>query len=328
MTEEGAKLIFSSENRCANCRKTELESSLKLCQRCKIASYCSKKCQADDFAHHRMDCKMSVFPEIKENDPEVGKKLLEKLQHLSFKWNIVKSVKTVKAVEDFIKDLDDLVILSCQAEDLYSLTLCVVFRSLSYLYIDMFRIASFEIRQWAVHQPTMYEAYFENKGTLAEHKEHFVMNDYKKNLIEKEREETDRMIQTAFRLKCSDIQLLFVNVNDETYDDSIKRFEVSLEPIMVAVLILKLWVVGRENLNGMETKKQVYDVLRIIFERCPTVLELLIRREPPVNPFQWKMTKESVPFWISSFAWPLFNDNSYSRGIVASFMKFHIENTN
>ena len=275
-----------------------------------------------------MDCKMSISPEIKEDDPNLAKKLSEKFPHLSFKWNIVKSVKTVKAVEDFIKDLDDLAALSCQAEDLTMLTITVAFRSLSYLYLDLFKIAAFEIQQWSLYQPKMFEAYFDNKGSMAELKKHFVMNENKENLIKEEREETDVGIHKLLRSKYSDLQTLFGNDahGDENYLNSLKSLKTSLMPIWVAVMVLKLRVIGKDKLEDDETKNQLLDVLEVIHKKNPIVLELLSKQKPPENPFEMKITKEAIPFWIVSFVWPLFNDikfktaeGGFASGVIRGF---------
>ena len=59
---------FPSETQCGNCNKTEkdLGSSLKACQRCLIAHYCSKKCQLEHFSDHKLECKLTVPPFSKE----------------------------------------------------------------------------------------------------------------------------------------------------------------------------------------------------------------------------------------------------------------------
>ena len=59
---------FPSETRCSNCKKTgkELGLSLKGCQRCLIAYYCSKKCQLEHFSNHKLVCKLTVPPFSRE----------------------------------------------------------------------------------------------------------------------------------------------------------------------------------------------------------------------------------------------------------------------
>jgi hypothetical protein len=43
---------------CHNCKKKDKEYTFKKCSRCKIYYYCSKKCQIDDWNHHKHYCKI------------------------------------------------------------------------------------------------------------------------------------------------------------------------------------------------------------------------------------------------------------------------------
>lgn len=51
--------LVEEEPKCNGCHKTELKTELKLhkCSGCKIAKYCSKECQRDNWAEHKIECK-------------------------------------------------------------------------------------------------------------------------------------------------------------------------------------------------------------------------------------------------------------------------------
>ena len=60
------RLTFSGGIRCGNCQKSEDESPLKVCNRCKIAYYCSRECQVKNYNQHKNDCK-----DLEENMSEL-----------------------------------------------------------------------------------------------------------------------------------------------------------------------------------------------------------------------------------------------------------------
>ena len=43
---------------CHNCKKKDRDYLFKKCSRCKVYYYCSKKCQLEDWSHHKHLCKI------------------------------------------------------------------------------------------------------------------------------------------------------------------------------------------------------------------------------------------------------------------------------
>ena len=52
-------MSLSKTKRCAveTCRKTEDQTEIKTCSKCKVMTYCSRLCQKVDFASHQDDCR-------------------------------------------------------------------------------------------------------------------------------------------------------------------------------------------------------------------------------------------------------------------------------
>ena len=88
------KITFSKKLRCGTCKKSQDElksTSLKSCDRCKIAFYCGKECQVKDFHLHKRACKHTVPPTLPKNDPKASIGLSEKLAAALYRWEIAKS---------------------------------------------------------------------------------------------------------------------------------------------------------------------------------------------------------------------------------------------
>ena len=122
------KLTFSEELRCGGCKKfaCELKSALKLCNRCKIAYYCSKECQIKNHKEHKNDCKT------------VGEKSYQMEFALS-KLFIAESTQNSNIVMQVQSDLTKL-LNSCPLKEM---TLAVVtIKTIFYLFLDNFMLAS------------------------------------------------------------------------------------------------------------------------------------------------------------------------------------------
>lgn len=72
---------------CGNCHADDSEQGvvLQTCARCKLAKYCSRKCQRDDFALHKKSCKRISNIRQENQDAETLISLADTLVHVTYR---------------------------------------------------------------------------------------------------------------------------------------------------------------------------------------------------------------------------------------------------
>lgn len=319
------KLSFSKENSCGRCRKSENEAELKCCSRCKIAYYCSKKCQGDDSKIHSYYCKMSTIT------PYGGGAWELEIGRLSFKWSIAISMKSEKSLENLIRDYDDFASLICKKGDPGALIMVLSMRSMAYLYMDLSIAAISDIEIMSLWDPSVFwKIYLKQLETnfsencLIEFKE--TVERSKEKMIENERKWPDSNFFKDQRCRVSAYLEFFdsslFSVLEKDYEkDLITELKSTTTPILIAVLAIKFWVVDFYKLHEYEEMKRELDqILNTLKSVAPCILDILVGNTPPSNPYENDINKNWVFQWMGNFSWHLFHKIGNAREYIKCFL--------
>ena len=322
------KITFSKELRCGTCKKSqdELKSTLKSCDRCKIAFYCGKECQVKDFHLHKRACKHTVPPTLPKNDPKAYVGLSEKLAAALYRWEIAKSKESSDGLLKVQEELTDIILVGHYDRTHEIMEHVLSIKSIMYLYLDSYYEAYLMIQACAYNCNLISQLEEDETLTDPETGVNDMHESLKKACLKTDAERGSKTFKCDQK---SAFSLVTKLVGNFPISWILKNAPIHL---LVAILAFQYkWNQHSEIDQSIEynvvlkaISRRNLELLNRLINPAPNFLVISSSRMPCAiskksnNQQQWALT-------IMSYAWPLFNNIPGAREHILRFLYPGIE---